>query len=179
IFSSEAKPIAAAGVKFEPNRTRLFEYLRLGLLDHSADTLFEGISQLRPGTYLTFDGGNCSVHSYWDLAARAPAAGDVDQEAALAEISPILDEAVDLHLRGEVGPAPGRSPGPHSQPLRGVIQRDKQRPGLACFTYCFPGTPYDECAGSGELSAHVPIRWHGTPVPSDDLIPRLGALIGA
>jgi asparagine synthase (glutamine-hydrolysing) len=172
VFASEVKPMAAAGVALEVNERRLFEYLRHGLLDHSDDTLFAGIQQLRPGTYLVFEQGRVQVHRYWDLTES----GD-DGDASAERIDAILQEAVDLHLRGDVEPALSLSSGLDSQVLRALIQRGGRRPGLHCFTHCFPGTPYDECGPARRIAAGAPVHFHGTDVTPDDFLARLDALV--
>jgi len=179
VFSSEVKPLAAAGVPLAVNDERLFEYLRVGLLDHSAGTLFAGIQQLRPGTCLTLEGGRLDVRRYWDLADRAGEVEDWQGEASVDRVEAVLQEAVDLHLRGDVEPALSLSSGLDSQVLRALIQRNGQRPGLHCFTHCFPDTPYDECVPARELAARAPIRWHGTVITPDDFFTGLDTLVGA
>lgn len=178
-FSSDVKPLAAAGVPLAVNDERLFEYLRLGLIDHSADTLFAGIQQLRPGTFLTLERGRLEVHRYWDLADRAAEVERWQGESSVDRVDAVLQEAVDLHLRGDVEPALSLSSGLDSRVLRALIQRGGRRPGLHCFTHCFPDTPYDECVQARELSARAPIRWHGTAITPDDFFLQLETLVGA
>jgi asparagine synthase (glutamine-hydrolysing) len=177
VFASEVKPIAAAGIALAVNERRLFEYLRYGLLDHSEDTLFAGISQLRPGTFLTFERGQVQVRRYWDLAGRADLEDEWHGAASRDRIDTLLQEAVDLHLRGDVEPALSLSSGLDSQALRALIQRGGRRDGLHCFTHCFPDTPYDECVAARTLAADAPIHWHGTVITPDDLVHRLDNLV--
>jgi asparagine synthase (glutamine-hydrolysing) len=175
IFSSEVKPLAAIGFELAPNRRMIYHYLRYGLLDHSEETLFEGVRQLRPGTYLTFENGRLDVRQYWDLGDE----GDVEWrgERSETELLETLQEAVDLHLRGDVEPALSLSSGLDSNVLRALIQRDGRHRGLQCFTYCFTGTPYDECSRVRPLIEGAPIRHHATEVPSRDLLEGLASLI--
>lgn len=177
IFASEAKPFAAAGFDLRPNRRAIYQYLRYGLLDHTEETLFDGIRQLRPGTYLTVHDGRVTVRQYWDLQDE----GDVEWrgERSEEELLGRLQEAVDLHLRGDVEPALSLSSGLDSNVLRALIQRDGRHRGLQCFTYCFSGTPYDECARVRPLIDGAPIRHHSTEVPSEGLLEGLSSLIDA
>ena len=177
LFASEVKPLAAAGVVLRPNRRRLYDYLHSGLLDHTDQTLFEGVNQLRPGTYLVFEryGRTCNVQTYWDLRDE----GDVEWkgESTIDSIDETLQEAVDLHLRGDVEPSLSLSSGLDSTLLRGIIQRDGRNRGLRCFTYCFEGTKYDECSRVEPLVRDTDIRHQITNVTSDQLIDRLKDLI--
>ena len=177
VFASEVKPLAAVGVPLRPDRRMLFEYLRYGLLDHSTHTLFEDIKQLRPGTYLLFEDGQATVHRYWDLIDQGdePWRGDESLDA----LRQLFEEAVDLHLRGDVEPALSLSSGLDSNLLRAVIQRDGRRRGLQCFTFCFDGTPYDECRRVQPIIAGADIRHHTTNITPTDLLGRLERLIQA
>ena len=178
VFASEVKPIAAAGVRLAVNARRLVEFLQSGQLDHSADTLYAGIQQLRPGTYLVFEGGRLVVHRYWDLPDLVD--DDDDRPAPdglLDRVDALLQETVDLHLRGDVEPGLSLSSGLDSQVLRALIQRRNQRDGLHCFTHCFPGTPYDECGPARAIAAGASVHFHGTDVPPDDFLARLDALV--
>jgi asparagine synthase (glutamine-hydrolysing) len=178
LVASEVKPMAAAGVRLGVNGRRMFEYLRYGLLDHSAETLFDGIEQLRPGTCLVFEDGRPRVRRYWDLSEAAGPDDPVDVTRTVREVDGLLQESVDLHLRGDVEPAISLSSGLDSQVLRAVIQRDGRRAGLHCFTYGFPGTPYDECGRAQALAGRADIQWHGTMVAPDTLVDGLDTLVG-
>lgn len=174
-FASEAKPIGALLDGLRPNRRMLYQYLQHGMLDHTDETLFEGISQLRPGTYLTVERGRVDVTRYWDLRDEGEDAWRGD--ASIDEIDALLCEAVDLHLRGDVEPALSLSSGLDSNVLRAVIQRDGAYGGLQCFTYCFTGTPYDECRRVAPIVSGADIRHAATDVRSDDLIDGLETLV--
>ena len=127
VFASEVKPLAAAGVPLAVNGRRVYEYLQSGALDHSRDTLFDGIQQLRPGTFLTWQDGSVTESRYWDLSASD--ADDQRGDVLVDAIDATLQEAVDLHLRGDVEPALSLSSGLDSQVLRALIQRDGRRDG--------------------------------------------------
>ena len=177
VFSSEVKPIAAAGVMLKPNRQRLYDYLRFGLVDHTGETLFEGIHQLRPGTYLVLelDRMTFDVRRYWDLEDQ----GELDWlgDSTLDVLDGALQESVDLHLRGDVEPALSLSSGLDSSLLRAIIQRDGQYRGLQCFTYCFPGTDYDECARVTPEIRGCDIRHWTTNVEPGQVMGKLKNLI--
>jgi asparagine synthase (glutamine-hydrolysing) len=177
LFASEVKPLAAAGVRLDVNERRLVEYLRHGQLDHSEDTLFAGIRQLRPGTYFVYEQGQVTLHRYWDLPDVAEDDGDSDRDALSDRVDDVLRDAVDLHLRGDVAPALSLSSGLDSQVLRALIQRDNRYLGLHCFTHCFSGTPYDECGPAREIASGAAVHFHGTEVTPDDFLARLDALV--
>lgn len=166
VFSSEVKPIAAAGVPLKVNERRLYEYLRFGLLDHSSDTLFDGISQLRPSTFLIYQDGQITIKRYWDLVDIQE--GHVDEDS----IAALLEEATDLHLRGDVAPALSLSSGLDSHVLRSVIERNGQP--IKSFSFCFPGTPYDECQQA--IQPLLNREWTGTNITLDGFLDQLDTL---
>ena len=177
LFASEVKPLAVAGVRLRPNRRRIYDYLHFGLIDHTDETLFDGIRQLRPGTYLVLEPRRrmCEVRRYWDLEDR----GDDDwrNDDSIEALDAVLQEAVDLHLRGDVEPTLSLSSGLDSTLLRALIQRGGRHPGLQCFTYCFDGTPYDECARVGPAVRGADIRHWTTDVTPERFMDRLDALV--
>jgi asparagine synthase (glutamine-hydrolysing) len=175
IVSSEVKPIAAAGVALRPNQRLIYEYLRFGLLDHTEETLFEGIRQLRPGTSFIFESGRLTIHRYWDLAESASDAWHDDH--SMDEIEAALQDAVDIHLRGDVEPALSLSSGLDSNVLRALVQRGGHAPNLHCFTACFTGTPYDECCRAAPLVRNASVTHHPTEIQSEGLFENLDALV--
>ena len=106
LFASEVKPLAAAGVPLRPNRCRVYDYLRRGLVDHTDETLFDGVRQLRPGTYLVKDANGVAVRRYWDLE-------EADEEPWR---EPASLEAVEAILQEAVGAAPARGCRAGAQP---------------------------------------------------------------
>lgn len=145
-FASEIKPLALCGVRLRPNEARLYEYLATGVLDHSDETLFDGIRQLRPGTMLVFQQGTASIRTYWDLG-RLGASSDAESERGCPldeRIETMLNESVRLHLRGDVEVGLSLSSGLDSHLLKALVRRQRPADPLECFTFSFPDTPYDE-----------------------------------
>ena len=175
IFSSEAKPIARCGVSLRPNARLLHDYLALGLLDHEEETLFEGITQLRPGTCLTYQDGRLAVRRYWDLDDDE---SELGADGDTAEVEQRLLDAVKLHLRGDVEVGLSLSSGLDSQVLKALML--KTAPGskpLRCFTYSFPGTPYDEHARNGAFAEDERCRTHAVELEPQAMLEGLGDLI--
>lgn len=140
-FSSEVKPLAACGVPLAANDRAIFAYLAYGLLNHDEETLFRDVYQLRPGTFLRYRDGKLSLARYWDLPAEFP--DNQTAEVSLLEVEAALEQAVRLHLRGDVEVALSLSSGLDSNLLRALIAKNGAT-SRRCYTYCFPGTVYDE-----------------------------------
>ena len=70
-FASEIKALLELdGFEIEPNEQIIADYLFSGLLDHTHETFFKNIYQLRPGEYLLFENDRLSIRSYWDIEAK-------------------------------------------------------------------------------------------------------------
>jgi asparagine synthase (glutamine-hydrolysing) len=106
-FASEIKQFAALpGFAAQTNRARAYDFLAAGLFDHSEETLFAGVSQLRGGQYMLLDlarwrGDGAAAPRRW---YRLPPANTLDRSEAEAaeEFRALLVEAVRLHLRADV-----------------------------------------------------------------------------
>jgi asparagine synthase (glutamine-hydrolysing) len=175
-FSSEVKPLAACGVPLAPNDEALFSYLAYGLLDHNEQTLFHDIFQLRPGTYLQYRDGQILILRYWDLPQESE--GD-EPRLTESDVESELEHAVRLHLRGDVEVSLSLSSGTDSNALRALIPSlSNGGPPRRCFTYCFPGTPYDEGVRVERLlSGDGHWKLYRTEVSPEHLLDHLGEAV--
>ena len=129
---------------------------------------------MRPATLLRYRDGRVRQSRYWDLPSAEP-----DEEAwhhsPVSAVQEELEESVRLHLRGDVEVALSHSSGLDSHLLRLLINRLNMpgSGGQRCFTYCFPGTPYDEGARVQHL-LKGDSRWthYKTDVALEDVFER-------
>lgn len=168
VFASEVKAMAAI-VPLELNARRVYDYLQHGLLDHSDETLFRGISQLRPGTFLTLERNALTLHRYWDIQPDDP------WEPSTEAVAGLLEQSVALHMRGDVEPALSLSSGLDSRVLKAVMARQVER--VECFSYCFTGTEYDECQTLLQCGPWTGGTWTGTTINADDFLDQLDSLV--
>lgn len=100
VFGSEIKALLAAGVPRPRMSWRGFhEFLYYGnALGES--TLFEGITKLLPGHYLTFDAAGLKVSAFWWLDRLQPVRDDL--ETATRSVAARLEQAVRDHLISDV-----------------------------------------------------------------------------
>lgn len=103
-FASEIKQLVGlGGAGQRMNLPRVRDYLATGLIDHTDETLFEGIGQLRPGECATVALGGPSprlVLRRW-YRPRVETLKLSSAEAA-DRFRALLDESVRLHLRSDV-----------------------------------------------------------------------------
>ena len=103
-FSSELKTIIElVPKKFQLDYQVLGEFLDQGLINFSQDSIFKGVSQVRPGSSLIFDLNdnlNKTEKVYW----TPPLVSDnkIDLNSAIDEIGFLFDDAVKIRLRSDV-----------------------------------------------------------------------------
>ena len=70
-FASEIKALLQSdNFSIEPNEQIMADYLLSGLLDHTHETFFKNIHQLRPGEYLLVESNKVTIKSYWDIEIK-------------------------------------------------------------------------------------------------------------
>lgn len=112
-FASEIKQFQVVpGWQPRANTQMVYDFLTQGLLDHSSDTMFEGVKQLRGGEFLQIDlsmGLGELVNSCSTGAVRPvkwyilkPKYFDGDYGTACEKFRELFLDAVSLHLRSDV-----------------------------------------------------------------------------
>jgi len=100
-FASEIKTILGVdGFSAQPNEQTIADYLFLGLLDHTEETSFKDIYQLKPGEYLLIEGSRLTVRSYWDIEPGDIRFGKEDEYAE--RFYELLKDSIRLRLRSDV-----------------------------------------------------------------------------
>ena len=100
-FASEIKALLEIdNFSIKPNEQIIADYLFSGLLDHTHETFFKNIYQLRPGGYLLLEGNRLIVQSYWDIEAKEVRfAHEADYADRFFEL---LQDSIRLRLRSDV-----------------------------------------------------------------------------
>lgn len=108
-FASEIKQFTVLpGWRAIMNGQRAYDYLVFGITDHTEETMFSGVFQLRPGHCVTLavDDANAvspgtplSTHAWYELRPRA-FAGSFDDAAR--EFRLLLEQSIALRLRADV-----------------------------------------------------------------------------
>ncbi len=97
-FASEIKQLLPLLPKWKVQPEVMSAYLTQGLMDHTTDTFFRGISKMAPKTNLVvcMNTGKRHVQQYWDYAL--PQSGNHDIE----NFRPLFIDSVRLRLRSDV-----------------------------------------------------------------------------
>jgi len=152
-FASEIKALLEIeGFSAEPNEQIIADYLSAGLRDHTQETFFKNIYQLRPGEYLLFKDNQLSVHSYWDIdieEVRFTREGDYAEK-----FFDLFQDAIQLRLRSDVPIGTCLSGGLDSSSIVCVANKlmfdgrtiDRELVGekQKTFSSCFENPVYDE-----------------------------------
>lgn len=103
LFASEIKALLQADIPKRANERRIYDYLAFGMVDHTQETLFEGIKQLRGGEYLELSTKTkeLSIRRYWDIDPDRKLVGLTHEEYA-QRFYELLEDAVRLHLVSDV-----------------------------------------------------------------------------
>jgi len=153
IFASEIKALLALDeITPKPNEQIVADYLFSGLLDHTEETFFKDICQLKPGEYLLVESNGLTVRPYWDIEAREL---HFSREEDYAErFLELLEDSIRLRLRSDVPIGTCLSGGLDSSSIVCLANRlmfdgqtvdpkligEKQK----AFSSCFEDHSYDE-----------------------------------
>lgn len=107
VFASEIKVLVQhPAVPCEPNEPIIFDYLALGLSDHTGDTFFRQIHSLAPGHYALLDlqDGTVRRQRWWDVEVNDRVEPDDVKSAQQIydEFADLLEDAVRIRLRSDV-----------------------------------------------------------------------------
>jgi len=167
-LASEIKALAAAGVPLRWDRDTLYD---VHFVSHPPDrSLFAGIYQLPPASYLLTDGEQIRVFPYWDwdfpVADLTRSNGDA--RPWIAQIERSLEEAVRLRLRADVPVACYLSGGIDSCSVLGFASRLSPKP-IRAFTLAFDHADYDESGFAVEQAERSGAEYCRVDIHSDDL----------
>jgi asparagine synthase (glutamine-hydrolysing) len=107
LFASELKSLLMHPlVPRRPNDRMVFEYLVLGLSDHTEQTFFDDVWSLPPGHLLVLNvtTGQLTKERWWDMQLNPSMAipTKAQEEQTYAEFAELLEDAVRLRLRSDV-----------------------------------------------------------------------------
>jgi asparagine synthase (glutamine-hydrolysing) len=106
-FASEIKSLVQhPDIPCIPNDTAIFDYLVLGLSDHTASTFFDKIVSLPPGHFAVVNLRDHSLHieSWWhvDINDTVAPHDTARAERTYREFADLLEDAVRIRLRSDV-----------------------------------------------------------------------------
>lgn len=152
-FGSEIKQlIGLPGHTARMNLARTWDFLSAGYTDHTDETMFAGINQLRGGQCVRLDlakwtpGDALPIRQYYDIPrSRGP---ELTEKAAAEQFREIFIDAVKMHLRSDVRVGSCLSGGLDSSSIVCAMDRLlKEEVGagpIHTVSACFPNKEVDE-----------------------------------
>jgi asparagine synthase (glutamine-hydrolysing) len=146
ILASEIKAILQdRRIERSPNHQRVYDYLAYGYLDHTHETFFKDIYQLRGGHYLILEmlGANdfqLDIRPYWDLKPRECEIEDDFKE----RFYELLEDSIRLHMRSDVPVGTCLSGGIDSSSIVCLAKHFLNSNVHKTFSSCFDEKKYDE-----------------------------------
>jgi asparagine synthase (glutamine-hydrolysing) len=153
-----------------PDRAALHRYLALQYVP-APSTAFAGVHRLPPGHRLVWERGALKIDRYW--RPRYVPKRAVREEAAVEELSHLLQESVRIRLRSDVPLGLLLSGGLDSSVIAAIAAR--LTPRLHTFSIGFPEQGYDEAPFARMVARHLGTVHHELEVRPDILgiLPKL------
>ena len=175
LFASEIKAlIEHPDVGKKPDDQILGTYLAWGVQDHSARTMFDGISQLKPAHALivTKDGPHIP-YQYWEVRINDAPQSETHDQQDKDRFLELLRDATRIHLRSDVAVGTCLSGGIDSSTLTVIINnliRDEAPPSVSerqkTFSVVFSDKRFDESRYIDEIVNATGVDSHLTePAP--------------
>ncbi len=152
-FASEIKQLLhLPEVTVRMNLARIYDFLSSGITDHTGETTFDGIMQLRGGECASIDlsryrpGDPLPVRRWY----RLPLSGTIElsEDQAAVRFRELLTDSVRLHLRSDVPIGSCLSGGLDSSSIVSLIDRQLRREGsqtrLNTISACYEEKSVDE-----------------------------------
>lgn len=181
-FASEIKGFTALpGWKAVVNESRAYDFLVNGLLDHTNETLFSGVQQLRRGHYLHFSRKN--IRDIYQVEWYIPKAKNLnDTDPSLVEqFHDLLKDAVGIRMRADVPVGSCLSGGLDSSSIVRIAQELIQSSGSdtvqKTFSASFHDQRWSEKKYSDIVISETPIEPHYIYPSCEELLSVLEHLI--
>ena len=154
-FASEIKQFGVLpGWRAQLNGQRAYEFLNWGVFDHTSETLFRGVAQLRGGEYISAaleDLPNAVRPRRWYELKPMPLGGKSPAHAYRG----LLEDAVRLRLRADVPVGSCLSGGLDSSAIVGIANRQLRMAGSEALQKTFSARSSDARYDEGRFIAAV------------------------
>ncbi|WP_448524110.1 asparagine synthase (glutamine-hydrolyzing) [Pseudothermotoga sp.] len=175
-FGSEIKQFTAVkGWKARMNHRRVYDYLAFGLMDHTSETMFEGVYQLRGGENLFYDltTKKFTVRRWYDIK---PEKVDISYEEAQRKFRELVFDSVRLQLRSDVKVGSCLSGGLDSSTLVSVMTRLLGENGsIETVSFCSEFEKYSEEKYVDEVVKHTNVVSHKVFPKFEDFFSELNS----
>ncbi len=146
-------------------------------------TLFKGIYQLSPGSFLLAANGRLKFQSYWDIGyprQEQPVLTGLSEAEIVAETRRLITEAVRIRLQADVPVCFYLSGGLDSSAVLGLAAASNIAKPIEAFTICFDAAheaDYDESAFAGETAARWGVTLHPVHITPQEVADNLAEAV--
>lgn len=160
LFASEIKALLQdAAVVREPNDQMIYEYLTLGLHDHTPETFFAGVRRLPAAHCAIIDAGGLRLERYWEPSAAAT------PDASPDRFRDLLRKSVERRMSADV-------------PVGASLSADPGSPAIASLMGQLARNEAREAAPAPARVKTFSVSPEGKPADGDDQITVAAALAG-
>jgi asparagine synthase (glutamine-hydrolysing) len=158
-FASEIKQLFKAEVPKQINERVIRDFLDKSINDHTEETFFANVFQLKPGHWLNIDLGNPvlkpEIKPYWKLQAKE-SYGLLSYEEACMQFRELLQQSIMLRFRSDVPVGSCLSGGLDSSSIVCLAAETMHRP-MHSFTCRFDSKDFDESFYANLVNDKYPI----------------------
>jgi asparagine synthase (glutamine-hydrolysing) len=176
-LGSEIKQLLGLpGVSGRMNLQRVHDYLASGIADHTSETMFEGVMQLRGGECIaitTSQGLPSTVvaRRWYEIGTNLISIGEVE---AAARFKALLSESVSLHMRSDVAVGSCLSGGLDSSAIVCLMSRilasDARGAKVHTVSACFAEKSVDEKPFIDAVVEHTQAQPHFVFPKAEDIL---------
>ncbi|MEL6865502.1 MAG: asparagine synthase (glutamine-hydrolyzing) [Bacteroidota bacterium] len=165
-FASEIKQLTQLPFwKAQYHPGRAYEFLAWGYHDHTSNTLFEGVKQLRGGQQLVYELRRHTYSiSYYYQVPYPTSKLSIDFVEASTQFRELLNDAIRLRLRADVPTGTALSGGLDSSTIVCLIhaqrQKTKNSASFESVSACFADSRYDEQVYMDSVAQQTAVRIH-------------------
>ncbi|MEX0833614.1 MAG: asparagine synthase (glutamine-hydrolyzing) [Actinomycetota bacterium] len=174
-FASEIRALARAGLsESDPNPDALLGYLLRGAVPGPA-SLFTGVNELPPGTFIEWSGGPAREERWWrpEILPDSSRANGFDEA-----LSAVISDAVSRHLISDRPIGVFLSSGVDSGAVATVAAR-RGSGSLRTFTVTFPDASEDEGAQAAGLAKRIGASHEQVPITGAEVSEHLPEILQA
>lgn len=172
VFASRPQALTAMvpGLKCSIDKQALRYFLEAGYVP-APYSIFEGMSKLEPGHYLTVTRQGINKTQYWsaDQINTDQSLAGTDEETLLDELDSLIDESVQLRLVSDVPVGAFLSGGIDSSLVAAYMMKHAQEP-IRTFTIGFQDKAFDESGYAAAVAAHLGATHTCEVLAVDDLL---------
>jgi asparagine synthase (glutamine-hydrolysing) len=183
-LASEIKQLTGLpSVSGRANTARLKDFLSTGISDHTEETMFEGIAQLRGGECLSLicDGRSCEPQVRRWYRPPLPSRQKMRAADAAEAFRALFMDSMQLHLRADVRVGSCLSGGLDSSSIVGAVSAllgdETERQHFATVSAVYPGTAVDEGDYARLVSHMTGFAAHRITPDARDLADHLESII--